>query len=172
MLSLVVAMGKNRCIGKDGQMPWHLPADLKHFKKLTSGHPVVMGRKTFESIGKPLPARTNIVITRNTDYLQEGVLVVGSIKEALKFGQKINDKVFIIGGGEIFKETLSLAEELVITEIDFEPEGDTFFPVVPAEEWEEISKECHAADEQNTYDFCIITYKKRVPLSLEENIHE
>ena len=97
MITIVVAMGKNREIGVDNQLLWHLPKDLKHFKELTSGHPIIMGRKTYESIGKPLPNRTNIVISRKNDWFEEGILIVGSIKEALKFAKKIDENVFVIG---------------------------------------------------------------------------
>ena len=112
MITIVVAMGKNREIGVDNQLLWHLPKDLKHFKELTSGHPIIMGRKTYESIGKPLPNRTNIVISRKNDWFEEGILIVGSIKEALKFAKKIDENVFVIGGGTIYEQTIDLALEL------------------------------------------------------------
>jgi len=102
MITIVVAMGLNNEIGADNQMPWHLPKDLKHFKEITSEHPIIMGRKTYESIGKPLPNRTNIVISRRKDWFEEGILIVGSVKEAVKFAKKIDENVFIIGGGKIF----------------------------------------------------------------------
>ena len=113
-------MGKNREIGADNQLLWHLPKDLKHFKELTSGHPIIMGRKTYESIGKPLPNRTNIVISRKNDWFEEGILIVGSIKEALKFAKKIDENVFIIGGGTIYEQTIDLADQLEVTLVDAE----------------------------------------------------
>jgi dihydrofolate reductase len=118
MITIVVAMGKNREIGADNQLLWHLPKDLKHFKELTSGHPIIMGRKTYESIGKPLPNRTNIVISRKNDWFEEGILIVGSIKEAMKFAKKIDENVFIIGGGTIYEQTIDLADQLEVTLVD------------------------------------------------------
>jgi dihydrofolate reductase len=130
MITIVVAMGKNREIGADNQLLWHLPKDLKHFKELTSGHPIIMGRKTYESIGKPLPNRTNIVISRKNDWFEEGILIVGSIKEALKFAKKIDENVFIIGGGTIYEQTIDLADQLEVTLVDAELKADTFFPKI------------------------------------------
>ena len=106
MMTIIVAMGKNRAIGKDNQLLWHLPNDLKHFKELTLGHPIIMGRKTYESIGKPLPNRTNIVVSRKKDWFEEGILIVGTLKEALKFAKKIDENFFIIGGGNIYDRLL------------------------------------------------------------------
>lgn len=160
MLNIIVAMGKNRCIGKDGDMPWHLPADLRHFKQRTSGHPVVMGRKTYESIGKPLPNRTNIVITRSESYFQEGLLVLNSIKEALKFASKIDEEFYVIGGGEIFKETLPLADRMILTVIDAAPDGDTFFPEWDRTEWTMVSSEAFPADEKNPLDFSVEIWER------------
>lgn len=130
MITIIVAMGKNREIGADNQLLWHLPKDLKHFKELTSGHPIIMGRKTYESIGKPLPNRTNIVISRKNDWFEEGILIVGSIKEALKFAKKIDENVFIIGGGTIYEQTIDLADQLEVTLVDAELKADTFFPKI------------------------------------------
>jgi dihydrofolate reductase len=127
MITIVVAMGKNREIGADNQLLWHLPKDLKHFKELTSGHPIIMGRKTYESIGKPLPNRTNIVISRKNDWFEEGILIVGSIKEAMKFAKKIDENVFIIGGGTIYEQTIDLADQLEVTLVDATKSG-YFFP--------------------------------------------
>ncbi len=162
MITLVVAMGMNREIGVNNQLPWHLPKDLKHFKELTTGHPVVMGRKTYESIGKPLPNRTNIVISRKTDWFEEGILIVSSIKEALKFAQKIDQDLFVIGGGNIFEQTLSMADRLEVTEIKTTLEADTFFPAINPQVWKKTNEVCHERDEKNNFDFCFQTFEKIV----------
>lgn len=112
MTTIVVAMGLSNEIGADNQLLWHLPKDLKHFKEITTGHPIIMGRKTYESIGKPLPNRTNIVVSRKKDWFQEGILIVGSIKEAIKFAKKMDENIFIIGGGNIYEQTIDLADQV------------------------------------------------------------
>jgi dihydrofolate reductase len=128
-ISMVVAVSENLVIGKDGWMPWNIPSDLKHFKKITAGHPIIMGRKTFESIGKPLPKRTNIVVTRDLNYSFEGVKVVSSLKNAILEAGKIDqEEIFVIGGGQIYKQALELADKLYLTLVQGEFEGDTFFP--------------------------------------------
>ena len=161
MITLVVAMGQKNEIGKANQLLWHLPKDLKHFKEITTGHPIVMGRKTYESIGKPLPNRTNIVVSRKTDWFQEGILIVGSLKEALKFAKKIDEEVFVIGGGNIYEQTIELADKLEVTLVKAELEADTFFPKISSKIWNKISEECHEKDEANEYDFCFQTYEKK-----------
>lgn len=160
MTTIVVAMGLSREIGFQNQLLWHLPKDLKHFKELTTGHPVVMGRKTYESIGKPLPNRTNIVISRRKDWFQEGILIVGSIKEALKFARKIDENIFIIGGGTIYEQTIEQADRLEITLVDAHLEADTFFPKIHPSTWKMVFEECHLKDEKNTYDYCFQTFEK------------
>ena len=160
MITLVVAMGLNREIGVDNQLPWHLPKDLKHFKEITSGHPIIMGRKTYESIGKPLPNRTNIVISRKKDWFEEGILIVGSIKEAIKFGQKIDEDIFIIGGGNIFEQTMDIADKLEVTEIKTNIEADTFFPKIEPKIWTKTDEVCHEKDEKNNFDFCFQTFQR------------
>lgn len=162
MITLIVAMGKNREIGRDNQLLWHLPKDLKHFKEKTSNHPIIMGRKTYESIGKPLPNRTNIVISRKNDWFEEGILIVGSIKEALKFAQKIDENVFVIGGGNIYEQTIDLAQKLEITLVDAVLEADTFFPKVDEKIWQKTNEECHEKDEKNQFDFCFQTWEKNL----------
>lgn len=161
MITIVVAMGKNREIGVDNQLLWHLPKDLKHFKELTSGHPIIMGRKTYESIGKPLPNRTNIVISRKNDWFEEGILIVGSIKEALKFAKKIDENVFVIGGGTIYEQTIDLADQLEITLVDATLEADTYFPKIDEKIWRKTEETCHEKDEKNQYDFCFQTFTKK-----------
>ena len=160
MTTIVVAMGKNREIGKENQLLWHLPKDLKHFKEITSNHPIIMGRKTYESIGKPLPNRTNIVISRKTDWFEEGILIVGSIKEAIKFAKKIDEKIFIIGGGNIYEQTIDLVDQLEITWVDATLEADTYFPKIDEKIWRKTDEICHGKDEKNQFDFCFQTFER------------
>ena len=160
MITIVVAMGKNREIGKNNQLLWHLSKDLKHFKDLTSGHPIIMGRKTYESIGKPLPNRTNIVISKKDDWFEEGILIVGSVKEAVKFAKKIDEEVFIIGGGNIYEQTIDLADKLEVTLVDAELEADTFFPKINEKIWRKIGEENHQKDKKNEFDFCFQTFER------------
>ena len=160
MITLIVAMGKNREIGKENQLLWHLPKDLKHFKELTSGYPIIMGRKTYESIGKPLPNRTNIVISRKNDWFEEGILIVGSIKEAVKFAKKIDEEVFIIGGGNIYEQTIDLADKLEVTLVDAVLDADTFFPKINEKIWQKTNEERHQKDKKNEFDFCFQTYER------------
>ena len=161
MVSIVVAMGLNNEIGADNQLLWHLPKDLKHFKELTTGHPIVMGRKTFESIGKPLPNRTNIVISRKKDWFQEGVLIVGSIKEALKFAKKIDENFAIIGGGNIYEQTMDFADVLEVTLVKATMDAQVFFPKIDEKIWVKTSEECFEKDEKNEYDFCFQRWEKK-----------
>ncbi|MBD1390640.1 type 3 dihydrofolate reductase [Neiella sp. HB171785] len=149
-ISLIAAMGRNRVIGKDNQMPWHMPADLKHFKQVTMGKPVVMGRKTFESIGRPLPGRLNIVITRDANFNAEGITVVASPDAALDIAAQQTDEVMIIGGGQIYQHFLAQATDLYLTFIDAEPEGDAFFPKWP-DKFRQVSKYHHPKDEKNDH---------------------
>lgn len=159
MISIIVAMADNRVIGKDNAMPWHLPADLKHFKKITTGKPIIMGRKTFESIGQALPNRRNIVITRNSDYIAQGCDVVSSLEAAL---QLVSDQpeICIIGGAQIFQEALPLAQRLYLTFIDLNVEGDTFFPDWQPAQWDEISREVFPADALNAHGLTFITLER------------
>lgn len=141
-LSFVVAMSQNRVIGREGKLPWHLPEDLKYFKALTSGHPIVMGRKTYESIGRPLPNRRNIVITRQKDFQAPGIEIYHSVEEALTdlHGES---EVFLIGGGELFNLTLPRADRLYLTLIEKDIPGDVYFPEFSPENFQEISREDH-----------------------------
>ena len=156
-LSLIVAVDENSGIGKDNKLPWHLPADLKHFKALTTGHPIIMGRKTFESIGKALPNRRNIVISRQTDYFAEGISVVSSLDEAFRICQT-DDESFVIGGAEIFTYALPLANILYLTVIHHEFNADTFFPEINKENWIEAESTTHEPDEKNIYAYTFIKY--------------
>ncbi len=160
MTTIVVAMGRNREIGKENQLLWHLPKDLKHFKEITSNHPIIMGRKTYESIGKPLPNRTNIVISRKTDWFEEGILIVGSIKEAIKFAKKIDENIFIIGGGNIYEQTIDLVDQLEITWVHATLEADTYFPKIDEKIWRKTDEICHEKDEKNQFDFCFQTFER------------
>lgn len=146
-LTLIAALGRNRVIGKDGTMPWHLPEDLNHFKALTMGHPMVMGRKTFDSIGRPLPGRRSIVITRDREWRVPGVEVAHSFDEALDLAGPA-DRVFVIGGGEVYAVALPFADHLELTEVDAEPEGDTWFPEWDPAQWREVAR-----DQRDGYAF-------------------
>ena len=155
-ISLIVAMDENRVIGLDNQMPWHLPADLKHFKSVTMGKPIVMGRKTFESIGRPLPGRENVVLTRSQDYQPEGVTVCHSKDELLSRLQSY-EEVMIIGGGNIYQQFLQEAETLYLTQIHASFNGDTFFPDYTAvSNWVVNAREDYERDEKNTHDYSFL----------------
>jgi len=160
MISLIAAMARNRIIGKNNDMPWHLPADLAHFKRVTMGKPVIMGRRTYESIGFPLPGRKNVVITRNADYPPEGIVVVDSIEAALSEVSDA-DEVMIIGGGQLYREMLPHADRLYLTQIQADIEGDTEFPDYTVFEWDEIDREVYEADDKNAYDLEFVTLEKR-----------
>lgn len=160
MTTIVVAMGEKNEIGFENQLLWHLPKDLKHFKEITSGHPVIMGRKTYESIGKPLPNRTNIVVSKKNDWFEEGILIVGSIKEAIKFAKKIDEDIFIIGGGKIYEQTMDIVDKLEVTLVKTNLEADTFFPKIDSKVWKKTDEICYEKDEKNQYDFCFQTYEK------------
>lgn len=158
-ISFIVAKGKNGVIGNGGKLPWHFPEDLKFFKQTTMGLPVIMGRKTWESIGRPLPGRRNIVITRNKDYLAKGAEVVNTLEEAIKlFGP--NDTVMIIGGASVYREALPLADTAWITEIDGEFEGDTFFDDLNPEEWHIVWKEEHEQGTDRPWNFRFVRYDR------------
>ena len=162
-LILLVAKAKNQVIGKDNQLVWKLSADLKRFKNLTTGHYLLMGRKTFESLGRPLPNRTHLIITRNPEFkAPEGHYAFHSVEDALIFCTKRQlEKLFVIGGGEIYKEALLLCDVLEITEVEAIPEGDTFFPNLDTAIWKEKEREEFAADETNEFPYAFVTYEKR-----------
>ncbi|MCT4628798.1 dihydrofolate reductase [Winogradskyella sp.] len=161
-LTIIVAAGEDNAIGKDNDLIWHLSNDLKRFKKLTSGHHIIMGRKTFESFPKPLPNRTHIVITRQKDYkAPDGVIVVNNIEDAIDAARK-DSQPFIIGGGEIYKQSINLADKLELTRVHASFDGaDTFFPNVDINIWKEVSRTTHEADEDHNYAFSFITYLKK-----------
>ncbi|BAH45364.1 dihydrofolate reductase [Brevibacillus formosus] len=156
MISLIVAYARNQVIGKDGDMPWHLPADLKNVKELTTGKTIVMGRKTFESIGKPLPNRRNVVLTRSQDFHPEGVDVVHTKEEVLAMGD-----VIIFGGSEIYRQFLDVVDRLYITEIDLETEGDTFFPAWDRDAYTLVDKREGIVDEKNVHPHAFYVYERK-----------
>ncbi|MCM3142754.1 dihydrofolate reductase [Brevibacillus sp. MER 51] len=156
MISLIVAYARNQVIGKDGDMPWHLPADLKNVKELTTGKTIVMGRKTFESIGKPLPNRRNVVLTRSQDFHPEGVDVVHTKEEVLAMGD-----VIIFGGSEIYRQFLDVVDRLYITEIDLETEGDTFFPAWDRDAYTLVNKREGIVDEKNVHPHAFYVYERK-----------
>lgn len=163
-IAMIVAMGENRGIGKDGGMPWHLPADLKHFKQLTMDKPVIMGRRTFESIGKPLPGRTNIIVTRDPGYSMDGITVVNSFKdglhEALEVAKQDGVKeIMVIGGATLYEAFMPHAKRIYLTEIKHSFDADTHFPPLDFG-WEEVSRESHEADDDNPYAYDFIELHK------------
>jgi dihydrofolate reductase len=159
---IMAAKAKNNIIGKDNDLIWHLPADLKFFKKTTKGHTLIMGRKTFESLANPLPHRDSWVVTRNKSYRAEGITVFHSLESAIKEGERKGlDTVFILGGGEIYRQSMLLADKMIITEVHDNFEGDTIFPEIDLAAWKEISREEHTADEKNKYDYAFVEYLRR-----------
>jgi len=164
-ISLVWAMAQNRVIGRNNQLPWYLPEDLKYFKRITLGKPVIMGRKTFDSIGKPLPGRTNIVVTRNRDWSFEGVRTVDSLEAARELceNQAIMDgteEAMIIGGAEIYRQAMPLADRLYLTEVHADVEGDATFPEFDRSQWQEIAREDFEASGPNPYNYSFIILEK------------
>jgi dihydrofolate reductase len=161
IISIIVAVAENGGIGLNNNLLWHLPDDLKRFKKLTMGKPVIMGRKTFESIGKPLPGRVNIVISRNEEFSSEGIIVVSSFANALEAAAETDpDEVFIIGGGAIYKETMGKTDRLYITKVQATPDADTFFEIDYPENWQETARENHPADARHAFAFDFIDYQR------------
>lgn len=160
-LSMIVAMAKNHIIGKDNKMPWHLPDDLKYFKVQTLNKPVIMGRKTFESLGsRPLPNRPNLVISRNPNYLAFGAEVFSSVEAAIA-SQNDAVEIMLIGGAQIYTQWIDRVDQLLITEVDLNPEGDAFFPPIDYQAWREVSRQHHAVDEKHPYSFDFVCYQKR-----------
>jgi dihydrofolate reductase len=163
-LSIIVAQSTNRVIGRQNKLPWYLPEDLKYFKRITQGKPIIMGRKTYESIGRPLPGRLNIVITRSTTYQPLGVKVVNSLEAAIELAEHQAlidgvDEALVIGGAEIYQQAMSLAERLYLTQVHAEIEGDAYFPEINAQKWQQILKEDFNAVEPNPYPYSFIVYQ-------------
>ena len=153
MINIVVAKASNNVIGAKNDLIWHLPNDLKHFKSITSGHPIIMGRKTFESLGRPLPNRTNIVVTRDQNWNAEGIEIVSSLSKAIEVAKTIADDIFVIGGGNIYKQAMEFTDILYITEVHHEFDGDTYFPEIDNDEWEEVEREDFKKDEKHPYAY-------------------
>jgi dihydrofolate reductase len=165
-LAIIVAAARNGVIGRGNTLPWHLPGDLKYFKRITMGKPVVMGRRTFESIGRPLPGRTNVVISRNPRFAAQGVQVAASLDQALELAAEIArsdgvDELVVIGGEQIYREALPRAQRLYLTEVHADIEGDTVLPPVRWEEWREVSRELHAAGGADAYDYSFVVFERR-----------
>lgn len=159
MLSLIVAIAQNNIIGKDNKLVWHLPADMRFFRNTTMGHTLIMGRKTFESFGKPLPGRKSIVITRQKDWQYEGVTVVHSLQDAI--GTVPGDEeVFIIGGAEVYRQAMPYCQKMYITIIHFDFEGDTYFPPVDYSQWKLMSDVMHLPDEKNLYSYSFRVFER------------
>ncbi len=187
IIALIVARARNGVIGCNNRLPWHLPADLRHFRSQTVGQVVIMGRKTFESIGKPLPERVNIVVTRSPDWRQDGVTVAHSLDEALEQGvllcrgalagtdagasadaghgggtQAAPSRLLVMGGAELYRQALPLAGLVLLTEVWAEPQGDAWFEALSSQEWVEVSREHHEADEKNPHPHDFVTYERRL----------
>ena len=153
-ITLIAAMGKNRAIGLDGRMPWHLPAELQHFKQVTMGKTIVMGRKTWRAIGRPLPGRQNIVVSRNAGFIATGADVTGSLTSAVEISQA--DEIMVIGGGQLHTLALPLARRMVLTLIDIEPEADTWFPQWDARQWQQTQERHYQVDDNNEHAYRIV----------------
>ncbi len=163
-LSLIAAVANNHVIGHENRMAWHMPADLKHFKQLTMNHTLIMGRKTYESIGKPLKGRKTVIVTKNKQYNAPGCLVAGSVEEVLRL-VKEEQEVFVAGGAEIYRQTIDLpqTQRMYITRVYADVEGDAFFPRIDPVKWELVDKETHQTDEKNPYPYAFLTYRKNTP---------
>ena len=161
MIIAIAAIGMNNELGKDNQLIWHLPNDFKRFKTLTTGHYIIMGRKTFESFPKPLPNRTHIIITRQKNYeVPEGCLVANSLTKAIDLCPK-NEEIFIIGGGEIYNQSIEIADKIDLTRVHTTIDADTFFPEIDTNIWELVFEEFHTKDEKHEYDFTFLTYVRK-----------
>jgi dihydrofolate reductase len=165
IIALVVAMGENRAIGKGGALPWRLSTDLKQFRKVTLGHPIVMGRLTFESFGRVLDQRVNIILTRDLDYRVPGAVVVHSLEEALERARQEAeqaglDQIMVIGGEDVFREVLPQADRLYLTEVHAAPEADTWFPALDMRQWREVSREAHPAGSKDDHAFSFVTLER------------
>lgn len=162
VVALIVAMARNGVIGADNRIPWHLPDELKMFKRLTMGHHIVMGRKTFESIGRLLPGRTHVIVTRQADYVVPGAIIAHSLDDALNAAAR-DSVVFVIGGAELFREALPIADRLHLTIVDAEPEGDVYMPPIDFSRWREVSRETHPPDERHAHGYTYVLYERAEP---------
>ena len=162
IISAIVATAHEGVIGKDNEIPWYLPADFAYFKKTTLNHHIIMGRNCYESIGRPLPKRTNIVVTRNPFYVVSGCVVVHSVEEGLRLAESNGEEeVFIIGGGEIYQQTMHLLDRLYLTEVDLDTEGSVFFPKINPAEWDLVSEEKHQKDEKNEWNYTFKVFERK-----------
>jgi dihydrofolate reductase len=159
MISLIAALANDHSIGKNNRMPWHLPADLKHFKKITLNKPIIMGRRTYESIGKALPMRKNIIVTQQLDFIAPDCIIVHSLQDAIKVANDANE-IMIIGGGQLYQEAIKIADRMYLTFINLDAHGDTFFPQWQEDEWQERSREAHQKDALNAYDYQFVVLEK------------
>ncbi|AZZ90521.1 dihydrofolate reductase [Hahella sp. KA22] len=161
VLSIVVARAENGAIGVENTLPWRLSNDLQYFKRVTMGKPIIMGRKTFDSIGRPLPGRTNIVVTRNKDWRHDGVSVAHSLDEAVSLaGREQTDEVMLIGGAELYRQGLAAAQRVYLTEVKTSVQGDAFFPELDPADWRETSRDSHPADEKNQYPHDFVVFER------------
>jgi len=160
MITVIAAVAENNALGKENQLLWHLPDDFKRFKTLTSGHYIIMGRKTFESFPKPLPNRTHVIISRQADYQPEGCIVVNSLEQAIQACPK-TEEVFIIGGGEIYRQSIAVADKLDLTKVHAAFEADTYFPEVNLSQWQLVFEEYHPKDERHDFAFTFQTYSRK-----------
>ena len=158
-LSLIVAMAKNRVIGNNGAIPWRLPNELQLFKRLTMGHHIIMGRKTWESIGRLLPGRTTVIVTRQSNYAVPGAIIAHALADAIALCTN-DDEIFVIGGAELFREALPTADRLYLTVVDTTPAGDTFMPDIDMAEWQAVSSENHSADEKHAHAYRFSIYDR------------
>ncbi len=162
IISQIAAMSRNRVIGRDNRLPWHMPDDLAWFFRITRGHHIIMGRRNYEANGKALPGRVNIVVTHNKEYEAPGCIVVHSVEEALSYAEKHGEKeAFIVGGGVLYAETLHLTDRIYLTLIDTYVEGDTFFPELDPEQWQTVSADFHPADDRNPYNYTFYIFEKK-----------
>ena len=160
MITLIAAVAENNALGKDNQLLWHLPDDFKRFKTITSSHYIILGRKTFESFPKPLPNRTHVIISRQKNYQPEGCIVVDSLQKALAVCPK-EEETFIIGGGEIYRQSIEIADKLDITKVHQSFEADTYFPEIDLNEWQLVASELHLKDDKHLFDFSFQTYLRK-----------
>lgn len=161
MLTLIAAAAENNALGKDNDLLWHLPIDFKRFKKLTSGHCIIMGRKTFESLPGLLPKRTHIVITRQKDYTAESCIVTSSLEEAVKIAYNQDKTPFVIGGGEVYEQSMDIADVIELTRVHAEVDADTFFPEIDESKWKLVKEEFYSKDARHQYDFTFLTYERK-----------
>lgn len=162
-ISIIVAAGLNGEIGRNNQLLWHLPADMRHFKQLTTGHHILMGRKTYDSIGRPLPNRTNIIVTRSQSFSPEGCIIVQHVDKGVEWARKNGEtELFVIGGGQVYREVLPLADTIYFTRVQASfPDADTFFPFSAGKDWQIVSEEKYPADERHQYPFEFIVYQRK-----------